>query len=232
MSDNGAHEHHGADAMASGGIKAGEAFRRLLETDPATQAAWKRARARFQAIVKAFRVFMELDPETRAAWDREWAQLREELADAWADVMRELEARHFPRPETIEDWEHLARILGLSNEAIGHRTGGGNDDDDAKYRTTGPTAPGGGKGPGHFHPDSLGSNGPARADSLSTQVVISHEICPATALAAPRTRRQRYSRIRYRRPVPAVLRGCVSTTDTHPGGLTAGQPPVKSVWAG
>ena len=124
MSDNGAHEHHGADAMASGGIKAGEAFRRLLETDPATQAAWKRARARFQAIVKAFRVFMELDPETRAAWDREWAQLREELADAWADVMRELEARHFPRPETIEDWEHLARILGLSNEAIGHMTVG------------------------------------------------------------------------------------------------------------
>ena len=124
MSDNGAHEQPGADATASGGIKAGEAFRRLLETDPATQAAWKRVRARFQAIVKAFRVFMELDPETRAAWDREWAQLREELADAWAAEMQELEARDFPRPETIEDWEHLARILGLSREEIGNMTVG------------------------------------------------------------------------------------------------------------
>jgi hypothetical protein len=108
---------------ASGGIKAGEAFRRMMETDPETRAGWERARERLQAFAKAMQEAMD-SPEYKAAQVAE-RQRWQELADAiraniqWAGD--ELAARHFSRPESIEDWEHLARIVEIPAETI--RTG-------------------------------------------------------------------------------------------------------------
>lgn len=104
-------------------IKAGEAFRRMMETDPETRAGWERARGRLQAFAKAMQEAME-SPEYKTAQEAERRRWQE-LADAiraniqWAGD--ELTVRHFARPETIEDWEHLARIVEIPAETI--RTG-------------------------------------------------------------------------------------------------------------
>ncbi len=72
-----------------------------------------------QAFAEAMQEAMD-SPDYRAAQEVERQQWQE-LADAVAAVKTagdELELRHFARPETIEDWEHLARIVEIPAETI------------------------------------------------------------------------------------------------------------------
>lgn len=74
-------------------IKAGETFGQLLETDPETHASWELARVQLSVFAKA-------------------------MQEAMQGVSGELAARHFAPPESIEDWEHLAGIIGIPWERI------------------------------------------------------------------------------------------------------------------
>jgi hypothetical protein len=113
-------EDHNASSRP---IKAGEAFRRVMETDPETRAGWERARARLQTFAKAMQEAMD-SPEYKAAQEAErqrWQELAETIQANLKWAGGELAARHFAPPESIEDWEHLARIVEIPAETI--RTG-------------------------------------------------------------------------------------------------------------
>jgi hypothetical protein len=104
-------------------VKAGGAFLWATETDSGAKAALQRARDRLQAFAKAMQEAMD-SPEYQAAQEAE-RQRWQALADAICETLKaagdELESRHFARPETIEDLEHLARIVEIPTETI--RTG-------------------------------------------------------------------------------------------------------------
>lgn len=86
----------------------------------------QRARARMQAFAKAMQESMD-GPEYRVAQEAErqrWQTLADAIREAVEAAGDELESRHFARPETIEDWEHLARVVEIPVETIktGHLT--------------------------------------------------------------------------------------------------------------
>lgn len=99
-------------------VSAGEAFRRVLERDPATRRAWEHASARLRAFGEAWEKVRAESPEERL-------RLAHEFADAIQEALRasgaKLTAAGFEPPQTIEDWEHLARIVEMPFETI--RTG-------------------------------------------------------------------------------------------------------------
>lgn len=101
-------------------IAAGEAFAAVMRSDPETKVAWERTRARLCAFGEAMRQLMS-SPEYRAANEAERRQWQE-LSDAirangqWAGD--DLEARYFQRPQSIEDWEHLARIVEMPDATM------------------------------------------------------------------------------------------------------------------
>ena len=100
--------------------KAGEALMRVMENDPDAKAALQRARDRLRAFATAMQEAMA-SPEYRAAQEAErqrWQGLADAIREAVQAAGDELESRHFVRPETIEDWEHLARIVEIPAETI------------------------------------------------------------------------------------------------------------------
>lgn len=112
-----------AKQSPSHGIRAGEAFRQAMESDPEAWAGWERARARLQALATAMQALMD-SPEYKAAQAaerRQWQALADAICETLQAAGDELAGRHFARPETIDDWEHLARIVEIPAETI--RTG-------------------------------------------------------------------------------------------------------------
>ena len=96
-------------------IAAGKSFAEVLKTDAKARAAWERARAKL-------RVFASAMEEARA----ESAKIRQESYDELTEALREglraagdeLAAQGFTPPKTIEDWQHLARIVEIPHETI------------------------------------------------------------------------------------------------------------------
>jgi hypothetical protein len=95
--------------------RAGAAFMAAMRKDTKAQAALARAQSRLRAFAEAMK-----DPE----FQRERARARQEQDDAFmalAEAIREavlasgdrLAAEGFTPPETIEAWEHLARIVEM-----------------------------------------------------------------------------------------------------------------------
>lgn len=70
---------------------------------------------------KAFQDRIESDPEARAAWERIGPKIKETL-----DVIRAnhafasdvLDRLDFGRPKSLEDWEHLARVIEIPYDII------------------------------------------------------------------------------------------------------------------
>jgi hypothetical protein len=95
----------------------------LRDTDPEAKAVQERSHTPLQIFADAMQEAMK-DPEYKAAQEVE-RQRWQELADAIRDNIQwagdELAARHFARPESTEDWEHLARIVEIPADTI--RTG-------------------------------------------------------------------------------------------------------------
>jgi len=107
----------------SDSIKAGAAFMAAMESDPKNKAAWERTRAKMQAFGKAIREAMN-NPEYLAAQEAErhkWQDLADAIRANVEAAGDELAAQHFTRPESIENWIHLARIVEIPDETI--RTG-------------------------------------------------------------------------------------------------------------
>jgi hypothetical protein len=98
---------------------AGRAFATAMESDPKTKAAWEQARIKLQALGAALQ-----SPEGKKN-DAEYRRRLVELAEAISAGLRasgdELAAQGFTPPESLEDWEHLARIVEIPLETI--RTG-------------------------------------------------------------------------------------------------------------
>lgn len=104
---------------ASGPVKrsrAGAAFMRALERDPAAQAALRRVQRQLRAIAEAFR---SLESE-RSKRERQAAveRLAEEVRQALRDAGDELTARGLPTPKTLEEWEHLARVIEMPFDTV------------------------------------------------------------------------------------------------------------------
>jgi hypothetical protein len=97
---------------------AGAAFLSAMELDPNAKAAWEQTRAKLQAYAKALHTANEGSAD-------ELRRKLEDMAEAMREGLRasgdELAAQGFTPPATIEDWEHLARIVEIPLETI--RTG-------------------------------------------------------------------------------------------------------------
>jgi len=97
---------------------AGAAFARAIESDPATRAAWERASARLCAVAQVWAQVRVDSTEERLRAAREFAAaIQEALRASGGD----LTVSGFEPPQSIEDWEHLARIVEMPFETI--RTG-------------------------------------------------------------------------------------------------------------
>lgn len=101
-------------------IRAGKAFLRMAERDPATREALRRFQAGMRAAAALFQ-----SEEFRQELERDRHQQEEaieRLAEQIRQTMRatgdELAARGFKAPETLEEWEHLARIVEMPFETI------------------------------------------------------------------------------------------------------------------
>jgi hypothetical protein len=103
-----------------GGAPAGIVFRRLTENDPDARAGWERASAKLEVFGLALRAVMN-SPEYQALEELKRQHLKE-LADAIQAARKktedELAARHFPRPKSIEDWEHIALIAEIPADKV------------------------------------------------------------------------------------------------------------------
>lgn len=101
---------------------AGAAFLRAVEADPVARAAWERARSSLQAIAQVVDAGAQVLGAGMAAIkaEREKAllELTEAVRDGLRQTDRQLEAAGFAMPRTIEDWEHLARIVEMPLETI------------------------------------------------------------------------------------------------------------------
>lgn len=93
---------------------------RMAERDPATREALRR----FQAGMRAAAAYFQSE-EFRQELGRDRRSQQEaieKLADQIRQTMRatgdELAARGLKAPETLEDWEHLARIVEMPFETI------------------------------------------------------------------------------------------------------------------
>jgi len=101
-------------------LGAGAAYVRAIENDSDARAALHRAQARMRAFAEALR-----DPESqrdRECARRELEQALEALGEAFQESLRasqqSLAALAFSPPETLEDWEHLARVVEMPFETI------------------------------------------------------------------------------------------------------------------
>jgi len=102
------------------GLKAGEAYLRAIENDPESKAALERAGARLRTFAKAMQESMS-SPEyqgAEAAERQRWQDLADAIRENLQWASDELAARHFARPKTLEDWEHLARIVEIPEDYI------------------------------------------------------------------------------------------------------------------
>ncbi|REK17398.1 MAG: hypothetical protein DWQ37_06305 [Planctomycetota bacterium] len=98
------------------GIKAGEAYLRAIANDPKSKRAVMRTRAYLQTFIRLANI-----PEIREALEGH-LQVSQEYADALRDNMNrigdDLGALHLPRPETVEDWQVLGRIVEIPEEYL------------------------------------------------------------------------------------------------------------------
>ncbi|MGD8453217.1 MAG: hypothetical protein PVJ57_15470 [Phycisphaerae bacterium] len=101
-------------------LGAGAAFMRAVEDDPQAQAALKWAQARLRAFAEALK-----DAEVQRELERsrrEQEQAFEALANAIRESVRaaqqDLGDLGFMPPETLDDWEHLARVVEIPFETI------------------------------------------------------------------------------------------------------------------
>jgi hypothetical protein len=89
---------------------------RTVERDPAARAALRRVQLRLGAITKAFQSLgLEQSQKSQQA---AIARLAEHVRQALRDTGDELAARDLPTPTTLEDWEHLARIIEMPFDTI------------------------------------------------------------------------------------------------------------------
>ena len=95
---------------------AGQAFAERLRNDPEARSAWLR-------VALQLRMFGDASdepftPELKAELQRCRREFASEFAKAVEAEMAKLSAVGFQPPQTIEDWEHLARIVELPYETI------------------------------------------------------------------------------------------------------------------
>ena len=96
--------------------QAGKAFLKALENDPKARASWERARARLQIVANAVKLGKRQRSESERR--RAWKEAAKAIQEALRDTGKELEARHFTLPKTIEEWEHLALIAEIPFETV------------------------------------------------------------------------------------------------------------------
>lgn len=100
--------------------RAGAAYVAAIENDPAARAALERAQARLRAFAETLK-----EPEVQRELERsrrEQEQAFQALADAIRESVRaaqsDLADLGFMPPKTLEDWEHLARVVEMPFETI------------------------------------------------------------------------------------------------------------------
>ena len=108
------------------GVAAGEAFWRAIQSDPVAESEWVRTRHQLHILAGEMQEALDT-PEYRAAEEAErqrWQDLANAIREALFWAGDELSTRHFARPTTIEDWDHLARIVKIpaATTRAGNRT--------------------------------------------------------------------------------------------------------------
>jgi hypothetical protein len=103
-----------------GRIRAGKEFLGLLEDDPEAVVELARTQKKLKAFAAAIEAVMSL-PEYQAINEIErkgLQEMAESLRAASEATANELAARHFPRPRSLDDWEHIALIAEVPMEKV------------------------------------------------------------------------------------------------------------------
>ncbi len=100
------------DAGLTDEVTADDATRPTIDVNE-TGAGPQGAGGLFGQLAESIRAAIE-NPESR----QRWQQCIEEISRRKTAARDELAARHFPEPESIEDWVHLARIVEIPPESI------------------------------------------------------------------------------------------------------------------
>jgi len=100
--------------------RAGAAFMLVVRRDPAGRRALRRVHRRMQAIARefaspAFRLELK---QSRRAKQSAVTRLADQIRQALRATGDELAARGLPTPTTLDDWEHLARIIEMPFNTI------------------------------------------------------------------------------------------------------------------
>lgn len=100
--------------------RAGEAFMRAVERDPAARTALGRVQHRLRAIIEAFQSpdFRRELERSRWAQQAAMAQFAEQIRQVLNASGQDLAALELPAPTTLEEWEHLARVVEMPFETV------------------------------------------------------------------------------------------------------------------
>lgn len=93
---------------------------RLAQRDPATREVLRRLQVAMRAVAKVFQSAEFIEELKRSKKQQEQALegLAEQIREALRATGDELAARGLTAPKTLEDWEHLARVIEMPFETI------------------------------------------------------------------------------------------------------------------
>jgi len=93
---------------------------RLAQRDPATREALRRLQVAMRAAAKVFQSAEYIEELKRSKKQQEQAleRLAEQIREALRATGDELTARGLAAPKTLEDWEHLGRVIEIPFETI------------------------------------------------------------------------------------------------------------------
>lgn len=102
-------------ALETSTVAPREMLRHAIDNDPAAKQASERTKTFLRNFsttmnqLKGTSEFQDADPSKR----RQWQEFRDAIHRALEQDDMELSSRHLPLPQSIEDWEHLARIVEI-----------------------------------------------------------------------------------------------------------------------
>ncbi len=120
MPNTGEKEQDAPGLALGGSSQAGKAFLATIQNDPAARAALARAQGRLRAFAAAMKTpeFQRERERARQEQQRAFTELADAIREALRAAGDELAARCFTPPETLEDWEHLGRMVEMPFETI------------------------------------------------------------------------------------------------------------------
>ena len=109
-----------SDDVAPIPIRAGAAFWEQIDGDPEARVAWEHVVDRLRLLAETFRdvVGCPAYQELHDGDYQRWSDFKAAILEAIQTTKDELAAQHFAPPQSLEDWEHLARVVEKDPDSL------------------------------------------------------------------------------------------------------------------